>query len=245
LSVPTEGADALLKTPPPQAATGAASQKGTPPSRKASSDRLDAYVAAGRVDAKLVRAARAGDEAAFEKLIDRYKPLVRVVIAKVLKGHDAIDDLVQDVFLKAYVNLGTLDDPTRFRAWLLQIGTNRARDYVRHISRRERTVEDSTLKRAIDSGVVSGISPSASQSSESKAASSRAEQNELRLRIVKAIHELPAGYHKLASMRYLDGASYAEIAKTLRLPEKTILRRARRARAMLRRSLKKDRPNGA
>jgi RNA polymerase sigma-70 factor (ECF subfamily) len=236
-----EGQDCAFKTPPQAHAIGP-SAKEAPSSLPQSGSEPEAYAAAARVDAELVRVTISGDHSAFEALISRYKPLVRVVVARVLKGHDAIDDLVQDVFLKAFMSLSTLDQPERFRPWLLQIATNRARDYLRHISRRERVVEDSVLRRAVESGVVSAVRPSAAQSSESHAASEGAERNELRDRIEGAIRELPAGYHRLAAMRYLDGASYAEIAVRLHLPEKTVLRRARRARAMLRRKLRKDRP---
>ncbi len=86
---------------------------------------------------------------------------------------------------------------------------------------------------------------SAYQSAVNNAADVEAERKELRERIEKAIHELPLGYHKLATMRYLEGASYDEIAERLKLPEKTILKRARRTRAILRQKLRKDHPGEA
>lgn len=82
-------------------------------------------------DSALVRAARAGDRAAFGHLYDKYARMVHgVLLARV--PYSEVDDLVQDVFLRALPRLRTLRDPHRFGAWLATIARNRATDYHRH-----------------------------------------------------------------------------------------------------------------
>ncbi len=81
-------------------------------------------------DTQLERAAR-GEVDAFTDLVRAHHPAVRVFLAAHLRDRSALDDLVQDVFLRAFDRLGTLRDGTAFRAWLLGIARNRALEYLR------------------------------------------------------------------------------------------------------------------
>lgn len=87
-----------------------------------------------RDDAPLVEAARAGDRAAFARLYQRYARVVHgILLARVPPGD--VDDLVQDVFLRALAQLRTLRHASLFAAWLGAIARNRARDYHRGAAR--------------------------------------------------------------------------------------------------------------
>src|SRR5262249_54219105 len=82
-------------------------------------------------DSRLVEAAREGDRAAFGQLYDRYSRMVHgILLARVPLRQ--VDDLVQDVFLRALPRLHALRDITRLGAWLAAITRNRASDYHRH-----------------------------------------------------------------------------------------------------------------
>jgi RNA polymerase sigma-70 factor (ECF subfamily) len=67
----------------------------------------------------LVRRAKGGDVQAFGHLYDRTIRLVRAVAADA--GREAAEDVAHEAYLRAYRNLGTLNDPTRFAAWLVGI----------------------------------------------------------------------------------------------------------------------------
>ncbi len=151
MTTPKEGICSAIKTAPPGSRTIGLSDYTVIPSHKeGETETVNALAEAGRADAELVARTITGENEAFEVLVERYRPLVRVVVARVLRGHDAVEDLIQDTFIRAFTNIANLDQPSRFRSWLLQIAANRARDYIRHISRRERVVEDSTLIRAVE-----------------------------------------------------------------------------------------------
>lgn len=75
--------------------------------------------------------ARRGEVDAFAELVRAHHPSVRVFLSAQLRDPSAIDDLVQDVFLRAFDRLNTLRDGTAFRAWLLGIARNRALEYLR------------------------------------------------------------------------------------------------------------------
>src|ERR1700733_5729230 len=81
-------------------------------------------------DDGLIRAAAAGDRAAFGELYVRYARLVHgILLARVPPGE--ADDMVQDVFLRAMRQLRGLRTAAAFRGWLAAIARNRAMDYFR------------------------------------------------------------------------------------------------------------------
>jgi RNA polymerase sigma-70 factor (ECF subfamily) len=82
-------------------------------------------------EASQLERARRGEVDAFAELVRAHHPSVRVFLASHLRDAGAIDDLVQDVFLRAFDRLGTLRDGTAFRAWLLGIARNRALEHLR------------------------------------------------------------------------------------------------------------------
>ncbi len=87
-------------------------------------------------DADLVRATRAGRRDAFDILIERYQRRAVSVSYRLLGNtHDALE-VCQEAFVKAYRRLDSLDDPARFRGWLLRIVTNLSLNFRR--SRRPR-----------------------------------------------------------------------------------------------------------
>ncbi|WP_250008222.1 sigma-70 family RNA polymerase sigma factor [Actinoplanes sp. M2I2] len=83
-------------------------------------------------DDAVVRAARAGDRDARDELARRHLPMVYHLVRQVLHDEAEVDDVVQDVMVRALRQLGDLRSPGSFRAWLTtvavhQIGTHRAR----------------------------------------------------------------------------------------------------------------------
>ncbi len=82
-------------------------------------------------DAELVAETLAGNREAFGLLYDRYARLAAAVVAGVSGDWKAIDDMVQECFLRAYRKLETLHEPAKFRSWLSgiarQVGRERRR----------------------------------------------------------------------------------------------------------------------
>jgi RNA polymerase sigma-70 factor (ECF subfamily) len=79
----------------------------------------------------LVRAVFAGENSAYEKLYDRYAPLVRAVCYDTTGNLADAQDLAQDVFMRAYEKLDHLRDPDRFGKWLVGIARMRCREWRR------------------------------------------------------------------------------------------------------------------
>ena len=87
-------------------------------------------------DKMLVRAVFAGDKAAYDRLYDRYAPLIRAVCYDEAGNLADAQDLAQDVFMRAYENLENLRDPDRFGRWLIGIARLRCKEWRRRSSRR-------------------------------------------------------------------------------------------------------------
>jgi RNA polymerase sigma-70 factor, ECF subfamily len=84
----------------------------------------------------LVRRATTGDERAFAALVQATTPSVRTVLRQYVRQSEDIDDLVQEVYLRALQRLHTLQDVGRFKAWLYSIARNAGLDHVRRVQRR-------------------------------------------------------------------------------------------------------------
>src|ERR1700723_835780 len=90
-----------------------------------------------------VAAAQDGDRAAFGQLYQRYARMVHgVLLARVPVSE--VDDLVQDVFMRALRRLSTLRETASFGAWLAAIARNLANDYHRRSLPAEPLTDDAS-----------------------------------------------------------------------------------------------------
>ena len=137
-------------------------------------------------DARLVRDAQNGDEAAFGRLYERYARVVHgLLLARVPRAD--VDDLVQDVFLTAWRRMDALRDPAAFGGWLAIIARNRATDFHR---RAPAYVELPATVAAHD------------------ATAARTEA----LAILDLIRTLPDAYRETLVLRLVEGLTGPEIA---------------------------------
>jgi RNA polymerase sigma-70 factor (ECF subfamily) len=95
---------------------------------------VDSVEAAAR-DA-VVAAARAGDQAAFAELVERYRRELHVHCYRMLGSFEEAEDLVQETFLRAWRNRERFEGGPGFRAWLYRIATNACLDALRRSARR-------------------------------------------------------------------------------------------------------------
>ena len=82
-------------------------------------------------DTWVIRRILSGDREAFGDLVGRYSGLVHGVILNKVRRPDEVEDLVQDVFCKAFEELPKLRDPNRFAPWPARIAQNRAQQWLR------------------------------------------------------------------------------------------------------------------
>jgi RNA polymerase sigma-70 factor (ECF subfamily) len=93
----------------------------------------------------LARRAREGDESAFEEIMRRYSPRVFRFASRFFRQRSLIEEAAQEVFLKAFTELGSYEGRGSMEGWLTRITTNTCLNLLRSSKRRpELTVSDLT-----------------------------------------------------------------------------------------------------
>src|SRR2546425_9216559 len=110
------------------------------PKREASGRRTEATPAAGpraparggmEEEKKLVRRAQGGDALAYEELVRGHQQRIFAVVGGILRRREDIEDVAQQVFMKAYFSLRRFDLRSAFGTWLYKIAVNECWDYLR------------------------------------------------------------------------------------------------------------------
>ncbi len=148
-------------------------------------------------DEELVRAAQSGDRSAFGLLYERYARMVHgILLSRVPPS--VVEDLVQDVFLRAMPRVASLRDVSHFGGWLATIARNRAADFFRQSH----------------PGVESlAGSPDAESQGKGGSSSYKAEAHA----ILAAIRTLPEAYREPLILRLVEGMTGPEIAARIGL----------------------------
>lgn len=163
-------------------------------------------------DRHLVELVLEGDDAAFEHLFNRYRDTIRRLFVQRLGNADA-DDLLQETFIKVYLNIHRYDSSYTFGQWLYAIARNTSVDFAR--------------KSRTDLSIDERFSSPASTTPTPEECIINSQQ---RLQIERFLDELPEQYRLLFRLRFLEEYSYEEIAEKLHMPMgsvKTGIHRAR------------------
>ncbi len=167
-------------------------------------------------DKALVTLSLEGDHTAFEYLFTRYRESIyRLMILRLGSAIDA-DDLLQETFIKVYINLHRYNDKYTFGQWIYTIARNTFIDFKR--------------KRHEDFSIDDRYSLSESLSP-------TPEQNviniQTRKQIERSISQLTPTHQLLFKMRFLEEYSYEEIAEKLNMPLGSVKTNIHRARARM------------
>jgi RNA polymerase sigma-70 factor (ECF subfamily) len=162
-----------------------------------------------------VRAARDGDRAAFGRLYERYARMVHgILLGRVPIGE--VEDLVQDVFVRAMRQVHTLRDVKCFGAWLATVARNRANDYHR------RSVELVEFTEEAPAGAVRRGGGGAGDDGAA---------------ILGVIRGLPEAYRETLILRLVEGLTGPEIAERTGLTAGSVRVNLHRGMQMLREEL--------
>lgn len=163
-------------------------------------------------DGILAQRAADGDAAAFEVLVRRHGPFLRAFAIRLTGSPADADDVVQDSLITVWNQLGTLQDPSKVRAWMTSILSRKATDLIR--ARRQSDELDDEHPGDDASG------PDARA-----VASSRLEA------LSAVLAGLPEGQRQCWVLKEMGGYSYEEIAQRLDLTVVTVRGKLARARA--------------
>lgn len=195
-------------------------------------DDVDA-AAQGPSDAELVSEVRAGRDDAFEELFRRHRRRVALIASRFFRRREQIEEVVQESFAKAFFALGEFSNrqAESFGAWLARIAFNVCYDELRRLKRRP----ESSLSE-LDEDEAARLRERSRAASDARGVESEAVSREL---AAKLLARLSPEDRLVLVMLDVEGLSTAEIAEVLNWSVSKVKVRAHRARAHLRRVLKR------
>ncbi len=165
---------------------------------------------------------RDGDAGALREVIAAFSERITSVVTGMLRDRDAVDDVVQETFVKAFYRIRSFHGDAGLYTWLYRVAVNAAKDHVKSRSRRPASaIED--LPLGADGLASTSDGPSIE----------RLEDRELRLAVRAAIQGLPPKFRAVLVLRELEGLRYEEIAQILGISLGTVESRLFRARRRL------------
>ncbi|MBS0658626.1 MAG: sigma-70 family RNA polymerase sigma factor [Verrucomicrobia bacterium] len=180
-------------------------------------EKTAAAPAAEVTDEELVARAQTGDAAAFDQLVVKYSPRLYGLIYNMTSNHEDTNDLMQDVFSKAYRSIGGFKGRASFYTWLHQIGLNMTINFVKKRGRRYHLSLDD-----VDSGIQNDKEFLEVTSTGAGDPVRETNLNELQRRINEAMQKLSADHRAVVTMFDVQGMPHAEIAAILGVSEGTV-----------------------
>ena len=176
-----------------------------------------------------IQQVRDGDQRAFEDIVEFYKDKVFQLCYRMLGDRYEAEDVAQEAFLRAYVNIHTFQMNRKFSTWLYRIATNLCIDRIR------KKKPDFYLDAEVAG--TEGLDMYSQIPSEGKLPEEELENLELKERIQLEIQKLPEKYRAAIVLKYVDELSLKEISEILHLPVGTVKTRIHRGRDALRKSM--------
>jgi RNA polymerase sigma-70 factor, ECF subfamily len=174
-------------------------------------------------DEVLITLVHQGEQGAYRILVERYQERIRNLIYSIFHEQQVVDDLSQEVFIKAYEALPQFRFQSSFYTWLYRIAVNKSRDELRKRKVR-RWFSLQTMLESGDKELGSKIVV-------------EQRDNELQELLAAGLKTLPEKYRIAIILKDVDGLSYEEIAEIMECEIGTVKSRLSRARAMLRKVL--------
>ena len=173
-------------------------------------------------DTELVIRTLQGDKEAFGELVDKYQGAVYGLCFHLVGNFADAQDLAQETFVRAYLDLHQLHEPKKFASWLYRVTTNVCKMWLR--------------KRKTDIAPLDTIAPTEFLSAQ-PSPQEIVEQEELQLAVWRAIDSLSEKNRLTVTLYYMDGLSYREISDFLSVPVTTVKSRLHKARLQLKEEL--------
>jgi RNA polymerase sigma-70 factor (ECF subfamily) len=164
---------------------------------------------------------RQGDDSAFDRIVERHSAEVAALANRLLGWPGEVDDVVQEVFIAAFLGLRKFRGQCRLRTWLFTITVNKCRGWR---FRRRR----SSLANGDDTESIAGLDPSSDKAAMDKEAFAK---------VRGAVQALPQKYREVIVLKYLQGLETNEACKLLGVTANAMEVRLNRARAKLKEQL--------
>lgn len=184
-------------------------------------------------DAVLVLRCKEGDREAFDEIVARYKDGIYNYISRMISNRDEVDDLAQEVFVRAYMGMKSFRQDANLRTWLYRIASNLCIDRYRRAGIEKRLIVPIEREHDGEEGAREIDLPDRTHDPQVVC-----ERAELQAQIQRALARLPDKLRTTILLYDMEGLSYEEIAEVLEVPVGTVKSRLFNARMQLRNWLK-------
>lgn len=181
---------------------------------------------ADQTDEQLVALIRQGDKELFGALIDRYEAKLTRYIKRFIQNEDDVTDILQNVFIKVFINLQSFDIDRLFNSWIYRIAHNETVTYLKKKGNEKISFLDFDTMFP---------HPFAKETADKVTL-----DKELETLLSSTLSLIPLKYKEVLVLYYYEELSYQEIADVLHIPIATVGVRLRRGKEHLERHIKKD-----
>ncbi len=169
-------------------------------------------------DVQLLKRYAAGEEGAFQEIVNQYKDSLYAFLRRFLNHPDLVDDVFQETFMQLYVSRDTFDLSKPLRPWLFTIAANKARDALR---RRQR-IDSTNLGSMFDTEEHSLDDVLNTLDYDDHMPYDDLIRDETAVAVKRVIARMPAKLREILLLAYFQKFSYAELAGILGIPVGTV-----------------------
>jgi RNA polymerase sigma-70 factor (ECF subfamily) len=184
-------------------------------------------------ESNLVQRARRGDQQAFRTLMERYKRKVFSIAYGMVRDPEVAMDICQESFIKVYRYLETFQGQSSFYTWLYRIVVNLCIDHIRKEAKHDALDYDDMVLRRQPDDAEAWVVPKLLDQNPLAAL----DRKELSERISRAFEGLSEKHRAVLMLREIEGLSYEDIARTLKIHKGTVMSRLHHARRNLQAAL--------
>lgn len=187
------------------------------------------FAAVERTDAEWIAAVLNGDVSSFEPLVTKHQPRVFATARRYARREDEVEDIVQEVFLKAFQKLSSFRGDAPFEHWLMRLAVRTCYDFLRsHQRNREMTFSDIS---GPETEWLERFAADPSEANEDAAAA--------RELVQRLLSQLSPSARLVITLLEIEDRSVNEVAELTGWSAPVVKVRAFRARAEMRKCLKK------
>jgi RNA polymerase sigma-70 factor, ECF subfamily len=175
-------------------------------------------------DEQLIKVIREKDRELYSEIIRRYQAKLSHYLRKFICNIDELEDILQDVFIKAYKNLYSFDAKKKFSSWIYRIAHNEAVNYLKKNSKIKISLDEVEYK-IVDEKID---------------LNSNVDKVFLKKKIGKYLEIIKIKYREPIILFYFEQKSYEEISDILRIPISTVGTLISRGKKIIKEKLEKE-----
>ena len=178
---------------------------------------------------KRIKEVLKGDQNAFAEIVELFQDKLYRICYRMLGNQHEAEDIAQEAFVRAFINIHTFDTNRKFSTWLYRIGTNLCIDRIR------KKKPDYYLDAEVAG--TEGLNMYSQIASKDELPEQEVLKMEMQDRVQYEISRLPDKYRAVIVLKYMEDLPLQEISDILEMPLGTVKTRIHRGREALRKQL--------